>query len=66
MLENAEELNALVFDVRINFGGADPYGLAIASRLTANRYLAYTERNQERHSRPNQLEPGPGELGRAS
>ena len=37
------ELHALVTDVRINFGGADPYGLAIASRLANAEYLAYTK-----------------------
>ena len=36
-------LKALVIDVRINSGGADPYGLAIASRLTAHEYLAYNK-----------------------
>ena len=36
-------LKALVIDVRINFGGADPYGLAIASRLATREYLAYTK-----------------------
>jgi Peptidase family S41/Tricorn protease C1 domain len=36
-------LRALVIDVRINFGGADPYGLAIASRLANGKYLAYTK-----------------------
>jgi hypothetical protein len=37
------KLKALVIDVRINFGGADPYGLAIASRLATKEYLAYTK-----------------------
>jgi peptidase S41-like protein/tricorn protease-like protein len=36
-------LEALVIDVRINFGGDDPYGLAIASRLARREYLAYTK-----------------------
>ena len=36
-------LAALVIDVRINLGGADPYGLAIASRLAATGYLAYSK-----------------------
>jgi hypothetical protein len=36
-------LRALVIDMRINFGGADPYGLSIASRLANNEYLAYTK-----------------------
>ncbi len=36
-------LKALVIDVRINFGGYDPYGLALASRLATGEYLAYTK-----------------------
>jgi hypothetical protein len=32
-----------VIDVRINGGGSDPYGLAIARRLTDRRYLAYSK-----------------------
>lgn len=36
-------LKALVIDVCINFGGADPYGLQIASRLATGEYLAYTK-----------------------
>ena len=36
-------LKGLVIDVRINFGGADPYGLVIASRLAGNEYLAYVK-----------------------
>lgn len=36
-------LERLVIDVRINFGGDDPYGLAIASRLATREYLAYTK-----------------------
>ncbi len=36
-------LRGLVIDVRINFGGSDPYGLAIASRLANREYLAYTK-----------------------
>jgi hypothetical protein len=38
-----KHLKSLVIDVRINRGGSDPYGLAIASRLTTNDYLAYTK-----------------------
>lgn len=33
----------LVIDVRINGGGADPYGLAIASRLATTEYIAYSK-----------------------
>jgi C-terminal processing protease CtpA/Prc len=30
-----------VIDVRLNGGGSDPYGLAIAARLTSDEYVAY-------------------------
>lgn len=33
----------LVIDVRINGGGSDPYGLAIASRLATQNYIAYSK-----------------------
>jgi C-terminal processing protease CtpA/Prc len=33
----------LVLDVRLNGGGADPLGLAIASRLTTTPYVAYSK-----------------------
>jgi len=36
-------LEALIIDVRVNYGGADPYGLAIASRLATAPYLAYSK-----------------------
>ncbi len=36
-------LKALIIDVRINFGGDDPYGVEIASRLATADYLAYTK-----------------------
>ena len=37
------KLTGLVIDVRINFGGADPYGLALASRLATAEYVAYSK-----------------------
>ena len=37
------KLKGLVIDVRINFGGADPYGLALASRLATSDYVAYSK-----------------------
>jgi C-terminal processing protease CtpA/Prc len=36
-------LKALVIDLRINFGGMDPYGLALASRLATTGYVAYSK-----------------------
>jgi C-terminal processing protease CtpA/Prc len=40
---DARSWSGLVIDVRINGGGEDPYGLAIASRLTASSYVAYAK-----------------------
>lgn len=39
----ADKWKGMVIDVRINGGGADPYGLTIASRLATKPYLAYTK-----------------------
>ena len=39
----ADAWKGLVLDLRINGGGADPYGLAIASRLTSSPYTAYAK-----------------------
>jgi hypothetical protein len=43
VLAEPEDMSGLVIDVRLNGGGADPYGLAIASRLATAEYLAYTK-----------------------
>jgi hypothetical protein len=59
-------LKGLVVDVRINFGGDDPYGLAIASRLATGEYLAYTkearadpvDRNKWTPGDPSRVRPG--------
>jgi len=42
----------LIIDVRINGGGADPYGLAIARRLTATPYTAYVKQARSDPSDP--------------
>jgi Peptidase family S41/Tricorn protease C1 domain len=42
----------LVIDVRINSGGADPYGLAIASRLADREYVAYAKQARSDPSDP--------------
>ena len=39
----AARWKGFVTDVRINGGGADPYGLAIARRLTTTDYIAYVK-----------------------
>ncbi len=56
-----------MIDVRINFGGADPYGLAIASRLANSEYLAYAkearadpvDRNKWTPGDPSWVRPSP-------
>ena len=40
---NTRGWKGLVIDVRLNGGGADPYGIAIARRLTATPYTAYAK-----------------------
>jgi hypothetical protein len=39
----ASKWPGLIIDVRINGGGSDPYGLAIAARLATAEYLAYSK-----------------------
>jgi hypothetical protein len=43
-LAGADRLKALVIDVRKHDGGSDPYGLAVAARLTDREYLAYSKK----------------------
>jgi hypothetical protein len=59
-------LKALVIDVRINFGGADPYGLTIASRLATREYLAYTKEARADPADQNQWTPGDASVVRPS
>jgi hypothetical protein len=40
---NDPAIRALVLDLRINFGGSDQLGLAIASRLATREYAAFTK-----------------------
>ena len=59
-------LAALVIDVRVNFGGADPYALAIASRLATTEYLAYTKEARADPIDRNTWTPGDPSLVRPS
>lgn len=54
----AGQWKGLVTDVRINGGGADPYGLAIASRLTAKDYVAYVKEARLDPNDPSRWTPG--------
>ncbi|HMG33239.1 MAG TPA: S41 family peptidase [Blastocatellia bacterium] len=44
IMQDAQGLKGLVIDVRINGGGADPYGIQIASRLTSKAYVGFVKR----------------------
>jgi C-terminal processing protease CtpA/Prc len=59
-------LKQLVIDVRVNFGGFDPYGLAIASRLATGEYLAYTKEARADAADRNKWTPGDPSLVRPS
>jgi hypothetical protein len=43
MFSEPAKMRGLIIDVRLNTGGADPLGVTIASRLTRERYLAYSK-----------------------
>lgn len=58
LLAEPESIEGLVIDVRINGGGADPYGLAIASRLATAEYLAYTKETRNDPEDPNSWTEG--------
>jgi hypothetical protein len=55
----AEKIKGLIIDVRLNDGGDDPLGNEIASRLTADKYLAFTKaaRNNTDLNAPLHLTP---------
>lgn len=44
IMRDVQGLRGLVIDVRINGGGADPYGVQIAGRLTDKAYVAFVKR----------------------
>ena len=60
------ELKGLVIDVRINFGGNDLFGLAIASRLASHEYLAYTKAARADAVNHNKWTPGDPSVVRPS
>lgn len=43
IFKDADQMKGLIIDVRVNTGGADPLCLAVASRLTAVKYNAYSK-----------------------
>lgn len=59
-------LHALIIDVRINFGGYDPYGLVIASRLATGEYLAYTKEARSDPADHDKWTPGDASIVRPS
>jgi hypothetical protein len=63
---SAGSWKGLVTDVRINGGGADPLGLAIAGRLTAKDYIAYTKEARLDPNDPSRWTPGQASWVRAT
>jgi hypothetical protein len=57
-LANARAWKGLVIDVRLNNGGADPYGIAIARRLTSVLYTAYVEAGAQRSDGRHEVDHG--------
>ncbi len=43
-MADAQQLQSLVIDVRLNGGGDDPYGVQVAGRLTDKPYVAFVKR----------------------
>lgn len=52
VFKDAERMKGLIIDVRVNTGGADPLCLAIASRLSGRKYLAYSKVTRRNLSGP--------------
>jgi C-terminal processing protease CtpA/Prc len=44
IMEDARGVKGLIIDLRIHRGGADPYGIQVAGRLTDEPYLAFVKR----------------------
>ncbi len=53
--QRTASLRGLIIDLRINGGGADPLGLAVAARLTAKPYLAYAKHARNDATDPNRF-----------
>jgi Peptidase family S41/Tricorn protease C1 domain len=56
----------MVIDVRVNFGGDDPLGLAIAERLATTEYVAYTKEARSDPSDRTRWTPGQPSVVRPS
>ena len=59
-------LHALIIDVRINFGGYDPYGLVIASRVATGEYRAYTKEARSDPADRDKWTPGDASIVQSS
>lgn len=65
-LADAARMRGLVIDVRVNDGGADPYGLLLASRFATAEYLAYTKEARSDPADPSKWTPGQPSVVRPS
>lgn len=57
IFRDSEKLKGLVIDVRLNTGGYDGLGVNIASRLTRQKYLAYSKVTRDNVSGPLHFTP---------
>ncbi|HKQ04732.1 MAG TPA: S41 family peptidase [Blastocatellia bacterium] len=57
IMKDVQGLRGLVIDVRINGGGADPYGVQIAGRLTDKAYVAFVKRARNDAQNPESWTP---------
>ena len=66
IFSGADRWNGLVIDVRVNGGGADPYGLTIATRLATSDYVAYAKEARLDPADPTKWTPAQPSLIRPS
>jgi hypothetical protein len=57
IIQDAHALRGLVIDVRINGGGADPYGVQVAERFTNQSYVAFVKRARNDAQNPESWTP---------
>jgi hypothetical protein len=58
IFKESNKWRGLVIDVRVNRGGSDVYGLAVASRLATSEYLGYIKRARNDPNNAKGMTPG--------
>jgi hypothetical protein len=57
IFQESKNWRGLIIDVRVNRGGSDVYGLAVASRLATNEYLGFSKRARNAPANPKGMTP---------